>query len=65
MPAIGTPVPLFKAKLLGGAVPAILWRSQYAVSKDGQRFLLNEQLESPNARAPIVVVTNWMAALKR
>jgi hypothetical protein len=40
---------------------------QYAVSNDGQRFLLNEQIQAEPvyARAPIVVVTNWMAALKK
>jgi serine/threonine protein kinase/Tol biopolymer transport system component len=67
MPTIGTPVPLFNARLLGGSVGTILWRMQYAVSNDGKRFLLNEQIqeETAYARAPIVVVTNWMAALKK
>jgi serine/threonine protein kinase/Tol biopolymer transport system component len=64
-PTIGAPVPLFKARLLGGTFPAILWRMQYAVANDGQRFLLNEQLENPYFRAPIIVVTNWMSALKK
>jgi serine/threonine protein kinase len=64
IPNIGTAKPLFKANLLGGPVPAILWRMEYAVSKDG-RFLLNEPLEDPYTRAPIVVVTNWMTALKK
>jgi serine/threonine protein kinase/Tol biopolymer transport system component len=61
--AFGTPVPLFKAKLLGGVVPAIPWRIQYDVTPDGQRFLLNEPLEDPYSNAPIVVVTNWQSAL--
>jgi serine/threonine protein kinase/Tol biopolymer transport system component len=61
--AFGTPVPLFKAKLLGGVVPAIPWRIQYDATPDGQRFLLNEPLEDPYANAPIVVVTNWQSAL--
>jgi Tol biopolymer transport system component len=64
-PIIGAPVPLFKARLLGGTVPAILWRMQYAVANDGRRFLLNEQLENPYVHAPIIVVTNWMSALKK
>jgi Tol biopolymer transport system component/tRNA A-37 threonylcarbamoyl transferase component Bud32 len=63
-PTIGSAKALFKASLLGGPVPAILWRMEYAVSNDG-RFLLNEPLEDPYARAPIVVVTNWMTALKK
>jgi hypothetical protein len=61
----GTAVPLFKANLLGGPVPAIPWRTQYDVAPDGQRFLLNEPLEDGYAHAPITVVTNWMAALKK
>jgi serine/threonine protein kinase/Tol biopolymer transport system component len=62
---LGTPVPLFKANLLGGVVPGIPWRMQYAVASDGQRFLLNEPLEDPYANAPITVVTNWTATLKK
>jgi hypothetical protein len=62
---IGAPTPLFKARLLGGTTPAILWRMQYAVSHDGQRLLLNELLESSDTQAPITVDTNWMASLKR
>jgi len=64
IPTIGTAKSLFKANLLGGPVPAILWRMEYAVSNDG-RFLLNEPLEDPYARAPMVVVKNWMSALKK
>jgi Tol biopolymer transport system component len=62
---IGAAVPLFKANLLGGVVTAIPWRMQYAVTGDGQRFLLNEPLEDAYAHAPITVVTNWMASLKK
>jgi hypothetical protein len=42
-----------------------VWRNHYAISKDGQRFLLNKQLRSPTTRGPIVVVTNWMATLRK
>jgi hypothetical protein len=62
---IGAVVPLFKANLLGSTFPAIPWRMQYAVTSDGQRFLLNEPLEDAYAHAPITVVTNWMTALKK
>ena len=62
---IGAAVPLFKANLLGGPVSSIPWRTQYAVTSDGKRFLLNEPLEDAYARAPITVVTNWMAAAKK
>jgi Tol biopolymer transport system component len=63
-PQIGAPTPLFRASLLGGALPAILWRMNYAVSSDGQRFLLDEPLEDAYAKAPTIIMTNWMAALK-
>jgi eukaryotic-like serine/threonine-protein kinase len=62
---VGVPLPLFKAKLLGGPVSAIPWRMQYAVTADGQRFLLDEPLEDVYAHAPITVVTNWMATVKK
>ena len=60
---IGSGVPLFTANLLGGPVSSIPWRTQYAVTSDGQRFLLNQPLEELYARAPVTVVANWMAAL--
>jgi serine/threonine-protein kinase len=63
-PQIGAATPLFKANLLGGTASAILWRMQYAVSGDGQRFLLNEPVENAEERTPITVVTNWMTALR-
>jgi eukaryotic-like serine/threonine-protein kinase len=64
-PQIGVPTSLFRANLLGGTTPAILWRMQYAVAGDGQRFLLNEPIENADERSPIVVTTNWMTALKK
>jgi dipeptidyl aminopeptidase/acylaminoacyl peptidase len=62
---IGAAVPRFKANLLGGPNPVIPWRNQYAVTSGGQRFLLNVALEDPYASAPITVVTNWIATLKK
>jgi hypothetical protein len=35
------------------------------VSADGQRFLLNERLTPAGQGAPITVVLNWTAALKK
>jgi eukaryotic-like serine/threonine-protein kinase len=61
---IGTPVPLFKANLLGGPFTAIIWRMQYAIATDGRRLLLNEPLEDAYAHAPITVVSNWMSTLR-
>jgi Tol biopolymer transport system component len=62
---VGAAVPLFTANLLGGPVSSIPWRTQYAVSGDGQRFLLNEPLYQADVHAPVTVVTNWITALRR
>ncbi|MGH9955584.1 MAG: protein kinase domain-containing protein [Pyrinomonadaceae bacterium] len=40
------------------------FRNQYEPTADGQRFLINSTLESAEA-APISVVVNWMADLKK
>jgi hypothetical protein len=63
--SIGTGVPLFKANLLGGPVSSIPWRTQYAATSDGERFLLNEPIEDAYAHAPITVISNWKAMLKK
>jgi hypothetical protein len=56
---IGTPRPLFRTRLRpNGAV------DQYAVSADGQRFIVME----PPADAPpeaLTIVTNWTTLLKK
>jgi len=49
--------PLFETRAAGN-------RSQYAVTADGQRFLINTAPEQA-ASAPIAVVVNWTAGLKR
>ena len=36
----------------------------YDVTADGQRFLVNTLIEEPPA-APITIVLNWIAGLKR
>jgi Tol biopolymer transport system component len=38
---------------------------EYDVTADGQRFLVNERLTPANQIAPLTVVLNWMAGLKR
>jgi len=41
------------------------WLHGYAVSPDGQRFLINSRLESEVGKsAPLTVVLNWTKALK-
>jgi Tol biopolymer transport system component len=43
---------------IGGAVPPTFHPQQYAVSADGQRFLMNNVIE---AATPITIVLNWKA----
>jgi hypothetical protein len=50
--------PLFETHIAMGG------RYQYAVSADGQRFLINTVPEQA-ASAPITVVLNWTAGLKK
>ena len=54
---VGTPKVLFQTRELVG-------RYRYAVTTDGQRFLVNTPLEEAST-APITVVLNWTAGLKR
>jgi hypothetical protein len=37
----------------------------YDVSVDGQRFLVNTLTEDTTSTAPITLVVNWTAALKK
>jgi eukaryotic-like serine/threonine-protein kinase len=58
----GTPVPLFQTRKVRmfqlGAKP------QYAVSLDGQRFLINT-IADESFISPITIATNWTRALKK
>ncbi len=54
----GTPQPLFDVRLVAGR------RNRYQVAANGQRFLVNLPLETA-LPAPITVVVNWTAGLKR
>ena len=51
-----TPVELFATRIV--QVPPATQRHQYAVSPDGQRFLINVSAESANV-SPITVILNW------
>src|SRR5262245_1582882 len=56
---VGAPVPLFEFR--AGTLPGF---TPYAVTGDGQRFLINAVVETePNA--PLTVWVNWAAGLKR
>jgi serine/threonine protein kinase/Tol biopolymer transport system component len=56
-PEIGVGVPLFMTNV-GGAFAQGVSRQQYAVSADGQRFLMNTLAEGANA-SPITLILNW------
>lgn len=57
----GVPRPLFEVDLPEPTAP---YANDYAVSADGQRFLVNTVFDQPN-RPPLTVVLNWAAGLKR
>jgi Tol biopolymer transport system component len=54
----GAPVSLFSTRI-GGALQSIN-KQQYAVSNDGQRFLMNTVAEESNT-SPIKIILNWKA----
>jgi Tol biopolymer transport system component len=56
----GAPNRLFTAPVVSGAVD----RDEYAVSADGKRFLVSRALGNA-AAAPVTIVLNWPAGLKR
>jgi len=56
-PEIGAAVPLFTTNV-GGAILQGIARQQYAVTADGQRFLMNVLVEEANA-SPITLILNW------
>jgi Tol biopolymer transport system component/predicted Ser/Thr protein kinase len=60
-PAFGVPKPLFQTKVAAAVTP---WRTHYVPSRDGSRFLINT-LTGDRAPAPITVVLNWTAGLKK
>ena len=56
----GLPRALFSSNVWRLAVNQV-----YAVSKDGQRFLVNAVPQKPGDAAPLTVVLNWTAAITR
>jgi Tol biopolymer transport system component len=57
----GKPLALFRPAILGGFSNAV--RHQYAVSPDGQRFLVNT-IRAPEGGTSVTVVLNWMGRLR-
>ncbi len=62
-PEIGKPAALFEARTLSTGGMSFGARQQYAVAKDGQRFLLNEA--AAGFKSELVVVLNWDVRLAR
>jgi Tol biopolymer transport system component len=58
----GRPTPLFRATVLGAPFQNGFVRNEYAVTRDGQRFLLNEPTGGTAAYA-IRVLVNWQNLL--
>jgi dipeptidyl aminopeptidase/acylaminoacyl peptidase len=57
----GTPVPLFEVR----TVPPSNRRHQYAVSANGQRFLVSALVGELGSQSTMTVVLNWPALLKK
>ena len=53
----GTPAALFSVRIAGGPLPSS-FKQQYAVSSDGQRFLVNLAADEGGA-SPITLISNW------
>ena len=53
----GTPAALFPVRIAGGPVSGVN-KQQYAVSSDGQRFLVNLAAGEDGA-SPITLIYNW------
>jgi Tol biopolymer transport system component len=60
---VGKSVVLFQTQIALGGYMEIL-RAQYDVSRDGQRFLINNIIGEPSS-SPIRIVTNWTSLLKK
>ena len=60
---VGAPVPLFPTRIPGGAVQGI-YKQQYLVSADGQRFLINTLVDEDRI-SPISLIVNWKPPASR
>src|SRR6058998_3067347 len=58
----GTPAALFPVRIALGPLPGS-YRQQYAVSSDGQRFLVNLAVDE-GAASPITIIYNWKPKAK-
>jgi Tol biopolymer transport system component len=60
---IGTPVPMFQIQMAETGITAEN-RTEYAISVDGNRFLINKKIEE-EVSTPITIITNWTLNLPR
>jgi eukaryotic-like serine/threonine-protein kinase len=60
---VGDPVSLFPSRIPRGGSMDIM-RIQYAISRDGKRFLVNTEAEN-RTPSPITIVTNWTGAMSK
>jgi Tol biopolymer transport system component len=56
---MGTPAALFQTQVAGFAAP-----NRYAVSPDGQRFLINSTIQDASP-TPLTVILNWTSSLSK
>jgi len=61
---VGAPQALFETRTVLGTATGVYFLQQYDVAPDGQRFLMNVAREGP-ATAPITVVLNWTAGIRK
>jgi hypothetical protein len=61
-PSLSTPRPLFQTRISGSLGRDV--RNNYAVSRDGQRFLIVTDVEKATS-PPITVILNWPSLLTR
>ena len=54
----GTAAALFPVRIAGGPLLGSAAKQQYAVSSDGQRFLVNLAADEGSA-SPITLILNW------
>jgi Tol biopolymer transport system component len=54
----GTPAALFPVRIFGGPLLAAALKQQYAVSSDGQRFLVS-LVTGEDSASPITLILNW------
>jgi hypothetical protein len=60
---IAPPRPLFRVAALGAPLRKGSIRNEYAVTRDGQRFLVNEPVDGTSAYG-IRIVVNWQAGVE-